>query len=40
MVGMGQADAAADLVADLAQQALSVACDVIVQLANQAVSPT
>lgn len=38
MVVMGQADAAADLAADLADRALSVACDIIIQLANQAIS--
>ena len=40
MVKMGQADAAADLLADLAQRGPDIACDVIVQLANQALSPS
>lgn len=38
MVKMGQADAAADLLADLAQRGPDIACDVIVQLANQVLS--
>ncbi|CAL8464295.1 g3830 [Coccomyxa elongata] len=40
MVEKGQADAAAQLAADLAQRGLSMACDVIVQLAKQAPFPT
>ena len=39
VVEMGQADAAAQMAADLAHRGLSVACDVIVQLAKQVHSP-